>query len=116
MLDKAPISTRILEEPKKGNWHAITEDGMLLLDVAEKDIKVEKDIKNEYWVFVDLENTPRYWIVPDSVIRKNIHDAHQEYLKKHGGHRAVNDASNHHSIKEDRLNEWAEMWDILGIF
>lgn len=99
-----------IKTKQKGNWHASIEDGM---PVSET---LEEDIKNEYWVFVDLENAPRYWIIPDTIIRQNIFNAHEEYLKQHGGHRAINDTSNHHSIREERLNDWVERWDILGIF
>jgi hypothetical protein len=67
-------------------------------------------------VFVDLGGAPRYWIVPDGWIRNDIHEAHQQYLNKHGGHRAQNDDSNHHSINESRLEHWHNKWDILGIF
>ena len=49
-------------------------------------------------------------------IRHDIHEAHQQYLNKHGGHRAKNDDSNHHSINESRLENWHNTWDILGIF
>jgi hypothetical protein len=58
-----------------------------------------EDVRN-FWVFVDFGGEPRYWIVPEWWIRSDIHEAHQQYLQKHGGHRAENDDSNHHSIEE----------------
>jgi hypothetical protein len=67
-------------------------------------------------VFVDLGGAPRYWIVPDRWIRNDIHEAHQQYLNKHGGHRAENHSSKHHAIDESRLENWQNKWDILGIF
>jgi hypothetical protein len=87
----------------KGNWQTTFDE--------------EQDPKDEtnFWIFVDLTGTRRYWIAPDSCVRKNIRKAHQEYLNKHGGRRARNDASNHHSIDEKRLEGWQDRWDILRI-
>lgn len=72
-----------------------------------------------FWVFVNLGDTntpPRYWIVPEWWIKNDIYRRHREYLEKHGGRRAKNPDSKHHSIDESRLEEWKERWDILGIF
>jgi hypothetical protein len=69
-----------------------------------------------FWVFVDFGGEPRYWIVPEWWMRNDIHEAHQRYLQKHGGHRARNDESNHHSIEESRLERWKNKWDVLNIF
>ena len=95
---------------RKGNWHTRTDEA--------KPTDTPLNLKNvrNFWVFVDLGGTLRYWIVPDCWIRNDIHEAHQQYLNKHGGHRAQNDASNHHSIDESRLENWQNNWEILGIF
>jgi len=90
---------------QKGNWHTTTDE----TEPSDRPLDF-------FWVFVDLGGTPRYWIVPDGWIRHDIHEAHQQYLNKHGGHRAQNDASNHHAINESRLENWHNTWDILGIF
>jgi hypothetical protein len=75
--------------------------------------------ETNFWVFVDLgdlDASPRYWVVPDWWIRDNIYKTHKTYLDSHGGKRARNPDSTHHSINESRLEEWQEQWDILGIF
>jgi hypothetical protein len=75
--------------------------------------------ETDFWVFVDLgelDETPRYWVVPDWWIRNDIYWAHQAYLDRHGGIRARNPDSTHHSIDERRLGDWQGRWDILGIF
>ena len=94
----------------KGCWHA-------KIDEAQP-ISVPPDPQHarNFSVFVDLGAAPRYWIVPHSWLGVDIHKAHQEYLRKHGGHRAQNDGSNHHAIQESRLAEWENRWDVLGIF
>jgi len=72
-----------------------------------------------FWVFVDLGNLdkyPQYWIVPDWWIKDDIYKAHHAYLSRHGGQRANNPESTHHSIDEKRLSEWQGHWEILGIF
>lgn len=75
--------------------------------------------ETNFWVFVDLgdsNTSPRYWVVPDWWLRNDIHIAHEEYLERHGGKRARNPDSTHHSIHEKRLKDWQEKWEILGIF
>lgn len=72
-----------------------------------------------FWAFVDLgglDAAPRYWIVPDWWIRNDIYKTHKAYLDSHGGKRARNPDSTHHSIDERRLKDWQGRWDILGIF
>ena len=95
---------------QKGNWHTTCDEA------KPTDTPLDpEDIRN-FWVFVDFSSTLRYWIVPDWWIRNDIHEAHQKYLNKHGGHRPKNDYSNHHSIDESRLENWQDKWEILGIF
>lgn len=72
-----------------------------------------------FWVFVDLgglNESPRYWIVPDWWMRNDIYETHQAYLKRHGGTRARKPESEHHAITESRLEQWKDRWEILGIF
>ena len=95
---------------RKGNWHTRTDEAK----PTDTPLDLE-DVRN-FWAFVDLGDAPRYWIVLDWWIRNDIHEAHQQYLNKHGGHRAKNDDSNHHSIDESRLENWQNKWEILGIF
>lgn len=60
----------------------------------------------EFWVFIDLGREPNtFYITPLSWIRNDIHQAHLDYLEKHGGHRAQNDESTHHAISVKRIAE-----------
>lgn len=75
--------------------------------------------ETNFWVFVDLGSVTdpvRYWVVPDWWIRNDIYSAHQAYLDRHGGQRAINPDSTHHAIDENRLSLWQGRWDTLGIF
>src|SRR6266700_4706365 len=94
-----------IKTKRKGSWQTTIDEakpGNTAVNLA--------DTRN-FWVFVDFGGEPRYWIVPDWWIRNDIHDAHQRYVQKHGGHRARNDESNHHSIEESRLERWQNKWD-----
>jgi hypothetical protein len=67
-----------------------------------------------FWAFVDLGTTPpATFVAPDDWVRRDIYDAHQAYLRRHGGHRAVNDKSDHHSIEVERIEQWRGRWDVL---
>jgi len=91
-------------------WHASTLWGRPTTEPRDETV---------FWIFVDLgaeDATPRYWVVPDWWIRNDIHTAHQDYLIRHGGKRARNQESTHHSIDEQRLKKWLGRWDILGVF
>lgn len=75
--------------------------------------------ESNFWAFVDLgalDGHPKIWIVPDWWIKNDIFEAHQEYLRKHGGTRPGNPNSTHHAIDEIRLTEWLGQWELLGIF
>jgi hypothetical protein len=64
----------------------------------------------------DYNSAPRFWNVPDLWMKNDIHTAHETYLAEHGGRRAQNDESDHHSIDEKRLAEWEGRWEVLHIF
>lgn len=98
---------------QRGNWHTSIREG--------RPTKRPDNPKDEtvYWVFVDLgevKSPPQFWIVPDWWIRNDIINAHEAYLNKHGGKRARNPDSTHHSIDEKRLKDWKDNWEALGIF
>jgi hypothetical protein len=99
-----------IKTKQKGRWHTTIEEAQpthTLPNFTEE---------RSYWVFMDLNEPTRYWIVPDGWIRNDIYQAHQKYLQKHSGHRAKNDNSNHHAIEESRLQPWKDRWEILNIF
>jgi hypothetical protein len=105
-------TVHIQVKTKRGgrNWHSSI--------VGSQAMEPPEDETN-FWIFVDLggvNECPRFWIVPDYWIRDNIYKTHQAYLDRHGGSRARNPNSTHHSIHERRLEAWRDRWDILGIF
>ena len=93
---------------QKENWHSSIGEGKPAKKVPENE--------SNFWVFVDLSDVPKFWVVPDWWIRNDIYQTHEQYLKEHGGHRPVNDDSDHHRIEESRLEEWQGKWEILKIF
>lgn len=110
--DTQSRTIHIQVKTKRGgrSWHSSI--------VGSKPMNPPTDETN-FWIFVDLgdlDAKPRYWVVPDWWIRDDIYRAHNAYLKSHGGKRARNLDSTHHSINEIRLKEWQGRWEILGIF
>ena len=89
-------AVQIQVKTKKGgqSWHSSIVDCMAM----EEPPNPLDFIK--FWLIVDIgENNaaPRYWIVPDWWMRNDIYGVHQEYLGRHGGRRARNPDSTHHS-------------------
>ncbi|WP_347290909.1 hypothetical protein [Kluyvera georgiana] len=71
---------------------------------------------NMFWVFVDLGREPNiFYVTPLSWIRNDIYEAHLAYLDKHGGHRAQNEESTHHSIAVERIAVWKDAWGEMGL-
>lgn len=76
----------------------------------------ENLVEREYWVFVDIGVEPHvFYPVPAWWIANDIYEAHQRYLKVHGGHRKGNDNSTHHAIAAKRIESWKGSWDQLGL-
>jgi hypothetical protein len=91
-----------------GDWQVSTDFGV--------PHKPEGD-PTSFWILVDLrESVPHYFVAPAWWVENNIYEEHQAYLKRHGGHRAISPDSKHHRITDDRVEEWRERWEILGIF
>jgi hypothetical protein len=95
---------------RKENWHST------IVEANPVDTSSDLENENSFWVFVDLGSEPRFWIVPDWWIRNDIYEKHERYLEEHDGRRPINDDSDHHSIDENRLEEWQDKWEILKIF
>lgn len=95
---------------KAGSWQTSIDEGRRCRRTQNN---------TEFWVFVDLvdpPSSPDYYVVPAWWIRRNIFQAHQAYLARHGGVRAVSPSSKHHSITLGRIRQWEDRWDLLGIF
>lgn len=73
-------------------------------------------IDNEFWVFIDLGQEPNvFYVTPLSWIRNDIDKAHSLFMKKHGGRRPLNDKSTHHAISKERIVDWLDRWELLGL-
>ena len=91
-----------------GDWQVSTDSGI--------PHEPEGD-PTSFWILVDLrQSAPHYFVAPAWWIENNIYEEHQTYLRRHGGHRAVSPHSKHHRITDDRVEQWRDRWEILGIF
>ncbi len=91
-----------------GSWHANI--------VRDAHPREENPTEEKFWIFVDLgPEHPDFYIAPAWWVENDIHEHHAAYLKKHGGKRAVNNASQHHAIHVGRLVDYRDRWDLLGI-
>lgn len=78
-----------------------------------------KTDETRYWVLADLKwpgEAPDYFIIPEWWIQNDIYTAHQQWLVLHSGVRPRTPGSTHHLINRERIEEWRDRWDILGIF
>lgn len=72
--------------------------------------------ESEFWVFVDISTTEHtFYVVPLWWIKNDIHQVHTEYLVKHGSHRAKNNNSNHNAISKQRIENWCNAWELIGL-
>ncbi|MCZ6547116.1 MAG: hypothetical protein O6837_03225 [Deltaproteobacteria bacterium] len=95
---------------RSGSWHTSIDEG--------RQCQPNPD-ETHFWVFVDLADNnagPIYYVVPEWWMRNDIFKAHGAYLKRHGGKRAINPRSKHHSIDIRRITKWKDRWDLLKIF
>ncbi len=109
-VSRSKTVTVIVKTLRSGTWQVSTDDGSPIDNVSDE---------TEFWIFIDSrdgENFPRYYIVPGSWIRNDIYEKFKAYLEKHGGTRPVTPGSTHHAIKENRIIQWKDRWDILNIF
>jgi hypothetical protein len=92
---------------RKGSWHARVSDSAVTY--------VPPEVPT-FWAFVDLSGVrPAFYIAPEEWVRRDIARAHADYLARHGGHRARNDASDHHAVQLARIESWRDRWDLLGV-
>jgi hypothetical protein len=96
---------------RSGTWQTSTRTGIPREAVPEE---------LRFWILVDLrrspDDSPVYYIVHEWWIQNDIHEAHQEYLRRHGGTRAESPGSTHHAIPRTRIEQWRDRWDLLDIF
>lgn len=76
----------------------------------------EDPCDDRYWVLVDIgPHGPNFYVMPAYWIENDIFVAHRAYLGQHDGKRAKNGESTHHRIPRQRVEQWHERWDVLGI-
>ena len=109
-LDQSRTVFIQVKTKQTGSWQTSTKYALAGEGVPDED---------RFWIFVDLKKPgvePLYYVCPESWIRNNIDEVHKAYLAKHGGERAQTPGSTHHAIRRNRLDEWHDRWDLLGIF
>lgn len=80
------------------------------------EVRAENVHERDYWVFVDIgEILPKFYPVPFWWISNDIHEAHEKYLERHGGHRKLNENSDHHAVQLNRVKKWENNWVQLGL-
>lgn len=91
-----------------GTWQGSVRDGDPSPGMASPEV---------FWVFVGIERggPPGFFIVPDQWMRRDIYEAHQKYLNRHGRIRAITSDSTHHAIERKRILQWQDRWELLGI-
>jgi hypothetical protein len=70
-----------------------------------------------YWVLVELsgDGDPAFFVVPEPWIQRDIRDAHEASIARHGGHREHTPDSLHHALPRNRVEQWRERWDLIGL-
>lgn len=104
------ISIQVKSKSKsKSDWHANVG--------RDSHQRVADPLEEKFWIFVDLEpEHPKFYIAPAWWVENDIFENHKAYLARHGGVRAHSPDSQHHAVQPKRLEQWAERWEILGIF
>jgi hypothetical protein len=97
----------VTRSKNKGDWQTTSDYG----------IKTNIDqLESKYWIFVDISFSPlKFYPVPQCWIQNDIYEKYNAYLKKHGGHRAVNDNSKHYAVRLEHINKWEGKWNLLDL-
>lgn len=89
---------------RRGDWQS---------SIREGDTEVEPD---RFWVFVDFSTSPvSFHIGAEEEVVHGIRTRHEEYLRRNGGRRVINNASLHCSIRLRDIEGAARRWDLLGL-
>jgi hypothetical protein len=90
-----------------GTWQTDVEKGTPTPEYPDDD---------RFWLFVDLTQKPTaYYVAPEWWVENDIHEAWQADLARFGGSRPRTPTSKHHGIREQRISQWRERWDLLGL-
>jgi hypothetical protein len=96
---------------RTGNWQA---------SIEQRTDRPQDVAETHFWIFVELgdspQGRPKFYVVPEPWIHEDILRSHAEYLERHGGKRPRTQDSKHHSISDERIEQWENRWDLLGLF
>jgi hypothetical protein len=85
-------------------------------DIRYGRLRDEPRLETTFWIFVDMiPSEPAFHIVPTWWIENDIYSTHRQYLARHGGRRARTLESTHHRITTNRVEQWRDRWDLLGL-
>jgi hypothetical protein len=85
-------------------------------DVRKGTPAPESADETRFWVFVDLTESPTaFYIAPAWWVENDIYQTHQAFLARFGGRRPRSPGSTHYGIPEQRIRQWRERWDLLGL-
>jgi hypothetical protein len=93
---------------RSGNWQT---------SLREWTVRTPEVAEARFWVFVDLhkdDRQPEYFVVPERAIQEDIDRAHAASLERRGLTPADR-PSKHHSIAKNRIEDWRDAWEHLGI-
>jgi hypothetical protein len=99
----------VVRSRRTGDWQVAASTGRARSE--------EKD-PTRFWVFVDIGaefNSPLYFVASEWWVQNDIHEVHQAYLARHGGHRALAPDSDHHRTTAKRIERWEDQWRVLGL-
>lgn len=93
---------------RKGDWQTSTTFGKPRAPAA---------LERRFWVFVDLPDggSASFYIAPEWWIQNDIHEDDAAYLARHGGERKITKGATHHRIQTERVSQWRDRWDLLGL-
>lgn len=112
------------------NWLRVSLPGVASADVYVKtrasgtwqtDVRkgtpgAERAGERQFWMFVDLTTDPAaFYIAPSWWVENDIYETYEADLARFGGSRPRSPQSTHHGIREERIAQWRDRWDLLGL-
>ena len=76
----------------------------------------EKENETVFWLFIDLQDNPAsFYPVSSSWISNDVYEVHQKYIQRNNGKRKFNNDSTHHSIRIERVKNFKNQWNKIGL-
>lgn len=95
-----------LSSRSSGDWQS-------KITYGDSDATADPD---RFWAFVDLNGREaHFYIAPEWKIQRDIAQVHAQYLAKNQGRRVHTIDSEHHKITTDRVQQWRDNWQLLGL-